>query len=193
MKTTQVSISKLASRILVFTVAVIALVLMGCTIPGIVIKAPDITVTDPGTTAVAPTGNADAHYIQPEEYFVFDELLGNKEWQYVELGRMISPASAETKNQAQFFIINGGQTKWANYWVKTRIATTSDLALGKEVVIFEGDTDNDIYQAPKTNQQARTYSWYMARIVDTSETFRGYVMVSGGYKVALNNMRVVVK
>lgn len=192
MKTTKVSLHKLASRILLVAFAVTALFLMGCVIPGIVIKAPDITVTDPGTT-VAPTGNADAHFLQPEEYFVYDELLGDREWQYVDLARMISPATTETKNQAQFFIIKGGQTKWMKYWVKTRIATSADFSLGKEVIVFEGENVNDVYQAPKTNQEARTWSWFSARIVDTSEVFRGYVMVSGGYKVALNNMRVIVK
>ncbi|HNX38553.1 MAG TPA: hypothetical protein PL124_07600 [Candidatus Cloacimonadota bacterium] len=193
MKAQNVELSKLATRITLLISAVAVLFIMGCTIPGIVIKAPDITVTDPGTTAEAPTGGADAQFVQPEEYFVFDELLGDREWQYVELAKMITPATAETKNQAQFFIINGGQTKWMKYWVKTRIATSADFALGKEVIIFEGSTQNDVYQVPQTNQEARTNSWFQARIVDTSETFRGYVMVSGGYKVALNNMRVAVK
>ncbi|HRY83993.1 MAG TPA: hypothetical protein P5533_05100 [Candidatus Cloacimonadota bacterium] len=186
------SAKQIALRLAVLALAAFSIVLAACSIPGIVIKAPDVNVT-PNETTTTTTGNADAHFIQPDDYFVTDELLGDREWIYVELAKMITPATPETKNQAQFLMIQGGSTAWKKYWMRTRIATNADITLGKQVIIYEGNSQNDIYLPPTSNQSTRTENWFLARIVDSSETFRGYVMVGGGYKVALNNLRVVVQ
>lgn len=191
MKTDTLSSKKLALRLTVLAVVAFSLILVGCSVPGIVIKAPDVNVIPNQTTGT--TGNADLHFIQPDDYFVADEMLDDRDYIYVELAKMITPATPETKNQAQFLMIQSGSTAWKKYWMKTRIATSSDISLGKQVIIFEGNSIDDIYNAPTSNQATRTDSWFTSRIVDTSETFRGYVMVGGGYKVALNNLRVVTQ
>lgn len=192
MNSRKLNSKQIALRLAVLAVAALSVLLAACSIPGIVIKAPDVNVT-PNETSTTSTGNADAQFVQADDYFVTDELLGDREWIYVELAKMITPATPETKNQAQFLMIQGGSTAWKKYWMKTRIATNADITLGKQVIIFEGNAQNDIYYPSTSNQSTRTENWFLARIVDTSETFRGYVMVGGGYKVALSNMRVIVQ
>lgn len=192
MMTDKLNSKKLALRLALLAVVAFSLVLVACSIPGIVIKAPDVNVT-PNQTTTGTTGSADVHFVQPDDYFVADEMLDDKDWMYVELAKMITPATPETKNQAQFLMIQGGNTAWKKYWMKSRIATTSEITLGKQVIIFDGNNQSDIYYPPTSNQSTRTENWFLSRIVDTSETFRGYVMVGGGYKIALNNLRVIVQ
>lgn len=135
----------------------------------------------------------DSHYIQSDDYFVAPETLGDRDWIYVKLGKMLTPASPETKNQAQFFMVENGKEEWMPFWVKTRIATKTDLIPGTLVVIFNDNNRDDVYMEPVDNQQARTGSWFLAKITDNSEIFKGFVIVSGGYKAGLNNMRVIIR
>ncbi len=135
----------------------------------------------------------DSHYIQSDDYFVAPELIGDRDWIYVSLGKMLTPASPETKNQAQFFMVSNGKEEWMPFWAKTRLATKTDLVPGTLVVIFNDYQENDVYQAPRNNQEARTGAWFLAKITDVSELFKGYAMVSGGYKAGINNMRVIIR
>lgn len=178
---------------MLLSVVAFTLVLVGCSVPGIVIKAPNVNVNPNLTAPTGNTGTGDAQFLQADDYFVSDEMLGDSDWKYVEMAKMITPASPETKNQAQFLMIQAGNTAWKKYWMKTRIAGSADITLGKQVIMFEGNSVNSVYNSPESNQQARSYNWFTSRIVDTSETFRGYVMVGGGYKVALANLRVIVQ
>lgn len=135
----------------------------------------------------------DTQYIQSDDYFVATETIGDRDWIYVELGKLLTPASPETKNQAKFFMVKNGKEAWMPFWIKTRIATKADLVPGTLVVIFNDNGQNDVYMAPENNQSARTGAWFLAKITDSSELFKGYVMVSGGYKADINNMRVIIR
>ena len=181
-----------------FLIALAGLLLVGCAPrvvldPGIPSSLVSISNSMAQSAAAIPTGNADAHYIQPDDYFFRVEPWNGKYWEIVELGKLITPPTVETKNQAQFMDVKTGAPVWAKWWVKTRIATRADLALGKEVICFDSNTYDDIYQAPENTQSARSDYWFVARITDTSELFKGYVMVTDGYKVSEKNLRVFVR
>lgn len=122
-----------------------------------------------------------------------EEPWENQDWVYVKLGKLTTPPSPETKNQAEFMNAASGRKEWAKWWAQTRIATQADLVLGKEVIMFDMTGDSDVYVKPSSTQEARNTSWFLARITDTSELFKGYVLVSGGYKIDKNSMRVIVK
>lgn len=179
--------------------AVTAVMLLGC-VPKVVINPslPDLVVRVPSSnnsnpTPAAPTGNADAHYIQPTDFFYMAEPFGKTEWETVILGKMTTVPTPETKNQAEFMNIASGIKEWAKWWVNTRVGTRADLQLGTEVIFFDYAGDEGIYRAPLSNQEARTYNWAISRITDTSELFKGYVMVGGGYKINEKNIRIIVK
>jgi hypothetical protein len=188
------SLTALKLTVLVIT----AVLLLGCVpkvvltpaVPNLVVQVPSSSNSNPAPAA--PTGNADAHYIQPTDYFFMAEPFGSTQWETVYLGKMTIAPTPETKNQAQFLNTSSGITEWAKWWVNTRIANRSELQLGTEVIFFDV-TDTDIYRAPYNNQEARSYGWAISRITDTSELFKGYVMVGGGYKISEKNIRVIVK
>jgi len=177
---------------------IVTVVMAGCA-PRLVINPgmPDVVLNVPSSgstqTIAAPQGNADAHFVQPDDYFFSDDALEDYRWAYVKLGKLSTAPTPETKNQAQFMNTSTGKLEWAKWWARTRIATKADLALGTEVICFDSNNNGEVYMPPTSNQSARTDSWFLARITDTSELFKGYVLVTDGYKVHMNNLRVILK
>ncbi len=136
---------------------------------------------------------SDAHYIQPDDYFISKEALGSKTWMWVTLAKVVTAPTAATKYEGQFMAVHDGKEMWTKTYWRTRIGTKADIRMGAIIIAFNGNIDDDIYQAPKNKKEARNEAWYMAKITDTSDLYKGYVMVSGGYRVDLDNLRVVVK
>lgn len=144
--------------------------------------APPVMVSDAGE---------DEHYIQLDDYFISDEPLGQHSWIWVGLAKMVTPPSAATKKEAEFFQVKDGNKVWIkNYW-QTRRAQKVELKLGTVVVAFNDHRQDDIYSAPESKETARGGSWFMAKITDLSDLYKGYVTVSGNYKVSPNNLRVI--
>ncbi len=134
----------------------------------------------------------DDHFIQDDEYFVSAEKFALP-WKYVYLAKMIAPATKETKNEAQFMMVASGEEIWTKFYYKTRKLAENEIKAGLEVIILEAGDDDGAYRAPENKDEARSNAWFMAKITDISDKYKGYITVSGGYKVRLNNMRVVVK
>lgn len=134
------------------------------------------------------SSTGDAHFIEADDYFYSKDAFKSG-WIHVRLGKMVQPATQQTKNEALFMDVIEGNEVWTkNYW-STRKAEKADIKMGAIVIIFD-TADDDIYVAPKRKQDARTYSWFLARITDLSDLYQGAVMVSGGYKVSVDNLRV---
>ncbi len=165
-------------------------VVLDTSLPNVVLSVPS---SAPTAVVQAPSGNSDAHYIQPTDYFYMEEPFGDTEWERVTLGKLVTPPSPETKDQAQFMNAYSGVKEWAKWWAITRIATPSELKLGMEVVFFDAYDDDSTLRAPESTQDARSGSWGISRITDMSEMFKGYVMIGGGYKVSVKNLRVIVR
>lgn len=147
------------------------------------------------TLVVAPwqlvADDDDAHFIQSDDYFISTEAF-KPQYIRVELAKMKTPATPQTKNMAEFLNVMSGEETWTQYYWSTRIATKEEIKLGLLVIVFEVCGDNDVYRAPESKEEARTGPWFMAKVTDVSDMFRGFVTVSGGYKIALTNLRVIV-
>jgi len=133
----------------------------------------------------------DDHYIDAEHYFITKEKL-KQGWIYVTLATMKTPATAQTKNEAEFITIKDGEEVWTKFYYKTRILKKEEIKVGVEVIMCDINED-DTYRAPADKDEALQNNWFMAKITDTSDMFKGYVTVSGGFKVRQDNMRIVVK
>ena len=142
-------------------------------------------------TAAPVFADDDDHYISSDHYFITKEKL-KQGWIYVTLATLKTPATAQTKNEAEFLTIKDGEELWTKFYYKTRIATKEELKIGLEVIAFDMTSD-ELYRAPENKDEAMGNSWFMAKITDVSDMFKGYVTVSGGFKVKLDAMRVVTK
>ncbi len=111
---------------------------------------------------------------------------------FVTLSKMVTKPSAATKDEGEFMTVAEGKNIWTNIIWQSRIASQDELKLGLHVIIFH-DNNDKIYKAPKKKDQARNRRWWMAKITDMSDLYKGYLTVSGGYKVAPNNLRIPIR
>jgi len=145
-----------------------------------------------GDSAPVP-GVDDQHYIQRDDYFIQNKGLGQEAWIYVDVAKMVTPPSAETKREAEFMKIKDGQNMWTKHYWKTRIASRNELRMGMHVIAFNDNQRGDVYVAPENKSSSRGGAWFYAKITDTSDMYRGYVTVSGNYKVGLKNLRLILR
>jgi len=141
------------------------------------------------STSVYGGGSGDMHYIQSDDYFISENGFESG-WMRIDLAKMIQAPTQETKNEGKFMDVKDAREIWTSHYWKTRIAQPSDLKLGTVIVAFDY-TDNDIYVRPENQELARTDNWFMAKITDTSTLYQNVVMVSGGYRVKTDNLRVI--
>lgn len=140
----------------------------------------------------APLLAEDEHYLEDDHFFISKEKLTGA-WMNVTLATMDTPASPETKNEAKFLTVRDGEEIWTKFYWKTRVLQKNEIKKGLEVIAFEGRSEDDAYCIPENKEEALGGPWFMAKITDLSDMYKGYVTVSGGYKVKLDNMRVAVK
>ena len=144
-----------------------------------------------GALPLAAQADEDAHFLQPDDYFVADEEF-KAGWIRVYLAKMKTPPTKETKNEGEFIKVDGSEV-WTKIYYKTRIATKDEVKVGQLMIALDVADDNSVYIAPTSKDEARDSSWFLAKIVDVSDAFKGYVKVSGGYKVKLDNIRIIEK
>lgn len=135
-------------------------------------------------------GNEDAHYLKEGHWFIGKKPLPERSYVYVDVAAAIQPPSKQTKGEGHFVSLKNGQLWWtANAW-PTRIATKDDLKVGQFAFLPELKK-NGVYHAPRTREEALTRRWWVIKIVDTSELYKGVVGLAGGYKVSVDAIRVV--
>ena len=134
----------------------------------------------------------DVHFLQPDDFFIADSQLGQHSYIYIHLAKMITAPKSATRDEGEFMKVQNGQMKWtANIW-QSRIAVPEELKLGQNILMFHDNNVDNIYRAPKRKDQARGGAWWYARITDMTDTYKGYVTVSGNYKVALSAIRIPI-
>jgi hypothetical protein len=135
----------------------------------------------------------DDHFIQSDDYFISSVPYTNQAWIYVYIAKVVTPPTAKTKGEGQFMQVIDGKKLWTKYFWATRIATESDIKIGREVIALDAANEEDVYRVPENKEEARTARWFMARVTDVSDLFKGYVTVSGGYKVSVQALRIAEK
>ncbi|PJZ52839.1 hypothetical protein [Leptospira adleri] len=134
----------------------------------------------------------DAHYIQPDDFFITKEEFKTQSWIHVHLAKQLTPPSAKTKNEAEFLQVHDGNKVWTKFFYATEIAKQNDLKIGAIVIMADLGTE-DGYRAPESKEEARTCQWFIAKVTDVSDLYKGIVTVSGGYKIKVEGIRVPVK
>jgi hypothetical protein len=160
----------------------------GTVSPGPVSTGPASTVP---SIAGGPGANEDEHWIQTDDFFIADQEYRQGSIN-VHLAKMTAAPTSTTKNEAQFFRLDQSKDFWtANYW-KTRVASSADLQIGALLLCFRGNYREGIWQPPQDKQHARTQVWFMGRLTDTSDLYKGTVMIDT-YRCSPNALRVPIK
>ncbi len=154
--------------------------------------APAQDQAPPAPRHEAPAAGEDRHYIQADDFFISEQPLGENAWIWVTLAKMTTPPSQQSKREAEFFRIKDGNSLWTKYFWRTRPARPDEIKLGTLMIMFNDNNQHDVYRAPEDKSSSRQGAWFLARVTDVSDLYKGYATVSGGYKVSPQNMRVLV-
>ena len=91
------------------------------------------------------------------------------------LGRVITPASKETKNQAEVIFVEDGTKNWSSKIVLSRKVGKSDLAIGTLVFYPAGWQNHD----KMSQEDYRFAPWKLGRVTNNDELFKNMVEVAG--------------
>ncbi|MBI3179844.1 MAG: hypothetical protein HYZ27_09305 [Deltaproteobacteria bacterium] len=136
----------------------------------------------------AGTPAEDAHWVQPDDFFIADRPLGSG-YISLSLAKMVQEPGGSTKGEAEFFSLARSANVWTRHFWRSRIADGADLRVGAVVICYEGGHRDGAYRGPQDKSSARPGAWFMGRITDTSDLYKGLVQVSG-YQCAPDALRV---
>jgi hypothetical protein len=157
------------------------------TMPVPVVTQPEGAVMVASGPAYGP--NDDRQWFQSDDFLIADQPYQSG-YLYVKLAKMKQPPSPSTKNEALFFSLTESKDVWtSNFW-RSRPAEQADLVIGAPIICFEGNAgEGGVYRAPRDKDNARTTVWFMSRVTDTSDLFKGAVGVDT-YKCSPAALRV---
>lgn len=163
--------------------------------PG-VSKAPKVEKAKPVDEPVRPA--FDVHFLQADEYLVSEKAFnGGSGWERCHLAKLLTPATKETKGEAEFFIVAGGsrgEKMWTKHYARTRPASQAEVKLGAMLYHIDGGLDDagEVYLSPKDRETMLEHTWFVGTITDTSTLYKGFVSLSG-YKVRPGGLRIALK
>ena len=135
----------------------------------------------------------DIHFIEDDDFFVSENSINDSPFIQVKTAKMINPPTKVNKMQGQFMLTgDGSQITTGNYY-STKVGKLESLKTDQTVICFEGKNDDGIYRGPQTDEDKRNGTWIMSKVKDLSQAQNGYVVLSNGYKVSLDNIRIIVK
>lgn len=88
--------------------------------------------------------------------------------------KILTPASAATKNSAEVIFVHNGKKKWSQYVVPSRKASEKEMKLGM-MVLYHVWAKSDNISADSYRKQY----WGFGRISSTDDLFKGKVEVNG--------------
>ena len=121
--------------------------------------------------SVGTAATAAAADFQSGEVLV-STAVGSMINQYFYVARVLTPASAATKNQAEVVAVSDGSKEWVNYVINSRKATKADMIVGSPV--FYMHTWDTI-----SAENYRKDTWFLGYITSTEELYKGRVEVAG--------------
>ena len=101
------------------------------------------------------------------------------------VGKVMTPATAATKNQAEVLFVEDGKKYWCNYVLNSRKATKADLVVGTTLAVLVGWAGHDDISA----DTYRKGTWKLGNVTSTEELFKNHVEV-GGEQYNINYVRV---
>ncbi|AEJ20575.1 hypothetical protein [Gracilinema caldarium] len=91
------------------------------------------------------------------------------------LARVITPASKETKNQAEVLFIEDGVKGWTSKVILTRKVEKADLTIGTLVFYPDGWQMHE----KMSQDQYRFATWRLGRITNNDELFKNLIEIAG--------------
>jgi len=159
--------------ILMLTALALLFIFSGCETMDTVLKGAEIAgdISDKAPAKGSTVGGID--FKKGEvlcSYHEKENLLNNAYY----VAKIMTAASAATKNQAEVLFIESGEKKWSHFVIPSHKADKNEIKLGK-VVFYH-------HYARSEEMSAENYRkdyWRLGRISSIDELFKGKVEVAG--------------
>jgi hypothetical protein len=130
--------------------------------------------------ATSLSNKASAAAAQAVAEFQAGEVLASQDSGKIEdagfsVAKVLQPASAATKNQAEVIFIADGKKYWVNHVVESRKAEKGDLKVGAAVLVLQGWYNHDEIPA----DAYRKDRWIIGNITSVDELLKNRVEVDG--------------
>ncbi|MBI4508994.1 MAG: hypothetical protein HY698_05130 [Deltaproteobacteria bacterium] len=135
-------------------------------------------------------GAEDTHFFQPDHFIIATNPLPGRGRIQGEIGIAITKPSPDTKGEGLFIGARRGKVYWTRNAWRTVPATSDRVKVG-QFVAFPYDTRDGVHQRPATRELALGHSWWIAKVVDTSDVFKGVITTANGMKVSVDAVRIV--
>lgn len=134
-----------------------------------------------GTTQAAPLAIAD---FQSGEVLASSDSGAMMDCGY-DVAKVLTPASAATRNQTEVVYIQDGRKAWANYVVNSRKAASSDFVVGATLFFLPGWDGYDEISA----DSYRKDGWQLGTVTSVQDLFKNRVEIDGN-SFNINYVRV---
>lgn len=157
---------------------------------GHIVSAGNLRLLEGDTSQTASVGGAeDQHFLRDGHWIVANNALGKRKYVYASVAAAVQTPSAQTKNEGHYLRLKDGAYVWTREAWQTRPATQADLQPGV-IVFMAHHREKGTYVRFTERHKSVAGTWWVSRVTDTSELYRGTVTVAGGHRVAVDNLRV---
>ncbi|MFO7810308.1 MAG: hypothetical protein R6V47_02925, partial [Candidatus Delongbacteria bacterium] len=87
--------------------------------------------------------------------------------------------------------VTGGIPVWDFDCVYGMYMRRWERSMSRRTTVLLISLRKGIHLPPNDRKRARTRKWFMAKITDISTAYKGYVLVSGGNNVSVDNIRIL--
>jgi hypothetical protein len=128
-----------------------------------------------GITSKIPTGAVigGGGFLKGEVLCATHESRGLLDNTYY-VAKVVTPASAATKNQAEVILVSNGKKMWTRYVIPSHAASKEEIKLGMILFKHVWAGSEDI-----SAESYRKQDWRLGRVSSTDELFKGVVEVQG--------------
>ncbi len=146
--------------------------------------------TEPPPDGIAPPDSGDA-----ANHFLADDILFGapteflRGYLYAHPAKQLAPPGADGKAKLWDFY-KKRELNTQHYW-RSRAAKPDELAVGQLALAIELKDGQGVHRAPTSVKEAYETRWWIARIVSLRPRSEGYILVSGGYRVSPDAIRLL--
>jgi len=134
--------------------------------------------------------DVDKHFLSSSHYHIAKKPLPEKGYDLIHVGLAIAPPAATRQGEGHYYNAKTGRPLWTAHAWLSRPATQQDLTVGRHV-IYASKRKGGLHVPVASRQESLHQQWYVAKLVDTSQLYKGVVTTSQGHDVSLEALRVL--
>jgi hypothetical protein len=141
---------------------------------------------------LAATGPEDKYYVKPDYWLVSTSKLPESGYISADLALAVKAPSPQTGGEGQFLKLGSGELVWTKYAWRQRLATPADMKVGSFVIALDFQ-EGSVYTPPTSREKALNTNWFIAKITDAGQAYKGVVTLAGQYPTKIDGARVIAK